>query len=140
MEENNFSEDELNEFQNNDEYSKDYSDESLLKKLKKNFSKAGVSVVYGALLLFYSLKDPSVPMKAKATIIGVLGYFIAPLDLISDPIPVAGYGDDLAAIIAALGVISIYLTDETKQKARNKTKELFGKVKDSDFETVDSKI
>ena len=107
---------------------------------KKNFSKAGVSVVYGALLLFYSLKDPSVPMKAKATIVGALGYFIAPIDLIADPIPVAGYGDDLAAIIAALGVISIYLTDETKQKAKNKTKELFGDVKDSDFEVIDKKI
>ena len=56
MEENNFSEDELNEFQNNDEYSKDYSDESLLKKLKKNFSKAGVSVVYGALFALLFIK------------------------------------------------------------------------------------
>lgn len=140
MEKKNFSEEELNASLNKDNYSKDYSDESLLKKIKKNFSKAGVSVVYGALLLFYSLKDPSVPMKAKATIVGALGYFIAPIDLIADPIPVAGYGDDLAAIIAALGVISIYLTDETKQKAKNKTKELFGDVKDSDFEVIDKKI
>lgn len=140
MEEKEFSQDELDEFLNKDEYSKDYSEESLLNKIKKNFSKAGVSVVYGALLLFYSLKDPSVPMKAKATIIGALGYFIAPLDLIADPIPVAGYGDDLAAIITALGIISIYLTEETKQKARNKTKELFGDAKDSDFEAVDNKI
>ena len=140
MEEKEFNQNELDESLKEDEYSKDYSEESLLKKIKKNFSKAGVSVVYGALLLFYSLKDPSVPMKAKATIIGALGYFIAPIDLIADPIPVAGYGEDLAAIIAALGVISIYLTDETKQKARDKTKELFGNAKDSDFEVVESKI
>ena len=140
MEEKEFSQDELDESLNKEEYSKEYSEESLLKKIKKNFSKAGVSVVYGALLLFYSLKDPSVPMKAKATIIGALGYFIAPIDLIADPIPGVGYGDDLAAIITALGVISIYLTDETKQKARNKTKELFGNAKDSDFEAVDNKI
>ena len=140
MEEKEFNQNELDESLKEDEYSKDYSEESLLKKIKKNFSKAGVSVVYGALLLFYSLKDPSVPMRAKATIIGTLGYFIAPIDLIADPIPVAGYGEDLAAIIAALGVISIYLTDETKQKARDKTKELFGNAKDSDFEVVESKI
>ena len=135
MEENNFSEEELNEPLNKDDYSKDYSEDSLFKKIKKSFSKAGVSV-----LLLYALKDPSVPMKAKATILGTLGYFIAPLDLIADPIPVAGYGDDLAAIITALGIISIYLTEETKQKARNKTKELFGNAKDSDFEAVDNKI
>lgn len=140
MEENNFSGEGVNEALNNSNYSSNYSDESLLDKIKKNFSKAGVSVVYGALLLFYSLKDPSVPIKAKATIIGALGYFITPIDLIADPIPVAGYGDDLAAIITALGVISIYLTDETKQKARNKTKELFTNAKDSDFEVIDKKI
>ncbi|ELC8381604.1 DUF1232 domain-containing protein [Clostridium perfringens] len=34
---------------------------------------------------------------------------MAPIDLIADSIPVAGYGDDLVAIITALGVISIYL-------------------------------
>ena len=140
MEEKKFNQDELDESLNKDDYSNEYSEDSLFNKIKKNFSKAGISVVYGALLLFYALKDPSVPMKAKATIIGALGYFIAPLDLIADPIPVAGYGDDLAAIITALGIISIYLTEETKQKARNKTKELFGNAKDSDFEAVDNKI
>ena len=72
MEEKEFNQNELDESLKEDEYSKDYSEESLLKKIKKNFSKAGVSVVYGALLLFYSLKDPSVPMKAKSTIIGAL--------------------------------------------------------------------
>lgn len=55
-------------------YKKEYSEEKLLEKLKKNFSKAGISVVYGVLLLFYALKDPSVPAKVKATIIGALGY------------------------------------------------------------------
>ena len=39
MEENNFSEEELNEPLNKDDYSKDYSEDSLFKKIKKSFSK-----------------------------------------------------------------------------------------------------
>ncbi len=90
-----------------------------------------------AILLFKRSKCTN---EDKATIIVGLVYFITPIDLIADPILVIGYGDDVTAIITALGVISIYLTDETKQKARNKAKELFGSVKDSEFEVVDIKI
>lgn len=47
------------------QYEKEYSDESLFNKIKSVFSKAGVNVIYGVWLLFYSLKDSSVPMKAN---------------------------------------------------------------------------
>ncbi|MCF0148833.1 MAG: DUF1232 domain-containing protein [Clostridium sp.] len=123
-----------------DKYKEEYTEKKLLDKIKKTFSKAGSSVVYAVLLLFYSLKDPNVPAKAKATIVGALGYFITPLDLILDAIPVAGYSDDLATIMLALGVVAIYLTDETKEKAKNKTKQLFGNVGNDDFDKVDNKI
>ena len=115
----------------NSQYSKEYSEESLFKKIKSVFSKAGVSVIYGVLLLFYALKDPAVPMGAKATIIGAL---------IADPIPVAGYGDDLTAIITALGVISVFITPETKRKAREKTLEWFSDATEEDFSTIDAKL
>ncbi len=122
------------------DYKEEFSEKKLVEKIKKNFSKAGASVVYAVLLLFYSLKDPNVPAKAKATIIGALGYFIAPLDMILDAVPVAGYTDDLATIMIALGVVAIYITDETKEKAKKKTKQLFGNIENDDFEKVDSKI
>ncbi|WP_294169903.1 YkvA family protein [uncultured Clostridium sp.] len=123
-----------------DKYKEEYTEKKLVDKIKKNFSKAGASVVYAVLLLFYSLKDPNVPAKAKATIIGALGYFITPLDLILDAVPVAGYSDDLATIMLALGMVAIYLTDETKEKAKKKTKQLFGNIGNDDFEKVDNKI
>lgn len=123
-----------------DKYKEEYTEKKLVDKIKKNFSKAGASVVYAVLLLFYSLKDPNVPAKAKATIIGALGYFITPLDLILDEVPVAGYTDDLATIMLALGVVAIYLTDETKEKAKRKTKQLFGNIGNDEFEKVDNKI
>ncbi|MCI6691396.1 MAG: DUF1232 domain-containing protein [Clostridium sp.] len=123
-----------------DKYKEEYTEKKLVDKIKKNFSKAGASVVYAVLLLFYSLKDPNVPAKAKVTIVGALGYFITPLDLILDAVPVAGYSDDLATIMLALGVVAIYLTDETKEKAKKKTKQLFGNIGNDEFEKVDNKI
>ena len=122
----------------NSSYNSYYSKESLFNKIKLVFSKAGVSVVYGALLLYYSLQDSNVPIKAKATIIGALGYFISPIDLIADPIPIVGYGDDLTSIITALGVISVFITPEIKRKAREKTEEWFNNVTDEDFKQVDN--
>ena len=123
-----------------EKYKDEYSDDKFIEKIKRVFLKAGKSVVYAALLLFYSLKDPNVPMKAKATIIGALGYFIAPIDIIADCIPVVGFGDDFAAIMAAIGVIAIYITPETREKAKEKTREIFGHVSDDDFIIVDEKI
>ncbi len=125
---------EIYNMNNNSKYNSYYSEESFFNKIKVVFSKAGVSVVYGALLLFYALKDPNVPMKAKATIISALGYFISPIDLIADPVPVVGYGDDLTAII------SVFITPKIRNKARDKTKEWFGNVDEEDFSQIDNKL
>ena len=125
---------------NNSKYRVNYSEQSFFNKIKLVFSKAGVSVIYGALLLFYALKDPSVPVEAKATIVSALGYFISPIDLIADPVPLVGYGDDLTAILTALGVISVFITPEIRRKAREKTKEWFSNVDESDFSEIDKRI
>lgn len=63
-----------------------------LKSLQK---KAGSSVLYAVLLLYFTLQKPKVLVKAKTTIIGALGYFILPLDLIPDIALGVGYTDDL---------------------------------------------
>ena len=52
--------------------------------LGKWFNKLGQEVVYQVLVMFYCLFEPSVPAHVKATIVGALSYFIAPIDLIPD--------------------------------------------------------
>ena len=107
------------------EYAQEYSDENFWEKLKKYGTVAGKEVVEKALILFYALKDKSVPMWARATIIGALGYFISPIDAISDLIPVAGYADDLGVLAAAIATIAVYINDDIKEKARKKLSEWF---------------
>ncbi len=55
------------------------------------------------------LRDPQTPIWVKGLCIGVLGYLIVPTDVVADYIPVLGYGDDLAALTAALATIVAHM-------------------------------
>jgi hypothetical protein len=55
-------------------YEKYYSEEGLADKLLKVAKKAGVKVIYAALLLYYTLLDDAFPPKERLIIIGALGY------------------------------------------------------------------
>ncbi|KGX92627.1 hypothetical protein N781_14980 [Pontibacillus halophilus JSM 076056 = DSM 19796] len=103
-----------------------YSSEKFWGKVRRYGKKAGGSVVYSVLLLYYTLQKPEVPKKTKATIIGALGYFILPLDLIPDVAAGVGYTDDLTVIGAALIQVAMYIDEETKEKAKEKLSDWFG--------------
>lgn len=55
------------------------------------------------------LRDPQTPFWVKGLCVAVLGYLIVPTDVVSDFIPALGYGDDLAALTAALAAIAAHL-------------------------------
>lgn len=105
---------------------KHFSESKLWEKIQKFAKKAGSAVIYAVLLLYFTLQKPEVPMRVKATIIGALGYFIAPFDLIPDIAIGAGYADDLGVLTAALFAVAMYIDDEVKQKAKDKLTEWFG--------------
>ncbi|PFN04202.1 YkvA family protein [Bacillus cereus] len=118
--------------------SKHFSDEKLWNKLARYAKKAGVSAIYAVLLLYYTLQKPEVPKKSKAVIIGALGYFILPFDLIPDVTGPVGYTDDVGVLLAALVQVAIYIDSDIKDQARDKLKDWFGD--DIDTSEVDAKI
>ena len=107
-------------------YSKDYSEDSFWDKITSVVKSAGLEIIYKALQLYYAMDNPNCPMSIKAGIIAALGYFISPIDLIPDFIPVVGFTDDLAAIGAAIVMAHMYIDDEVKRKARAKIDDIFG--------------
>ena len=121
----------MNKPDNIEKYQGNYSESGFWNKVKRVAVKAGAKVIYAALILYYELADPNVSPKEKAIIIGALGYFILPLDLIPDAIPVVGFTDDLAALLAAYGYVKGHLTPEVKFRAKAKLCEWFD-VKDGD--------
>jgi len=118
--------------------SRHYSDNQFWEKVKKYTKKAGTQAVYTVLLLYYVLQKDTVPMKTKGIIIGALGYFILPLDLIPDFTPVVGYADDLGGLGVALMQVVMYIDQDVKKQAKEKLVDLFGE--DVDTSEVDSKI
>lgn len=107
-------------------YESNYSEDGLFSVITKYAKKIGGEVIYKALQLFYVLQKPNIPLKAKATIIGALGYLISPIDIIPDFIPVLGFSDDAAAVAVALAVVSAYIDDEVNAKAKEKFDSIFG--------------
>ena len=115
-------------------YERHYDDNAFWAKLQKFARKAGIKVTYAALLLYYVLKSPETSGKDRAKIIGALGYFILPIDLIPDFIPIAGYTDDLAALVWGVYCVIKSITPDVKAQAALKLHEWFGEFDDKELE------
>ena len=114
------------------EYEEAYSESGFWNKLKSYAAIAGREVVEKALLLYYAMQEEKAPAWAKATIAGALGYFIVPLDAISDLTPAVGYADDLGVLALAIAAVATYINDDVREKTRQKMVTWFGD--DSDQE------
>jgi uncharacterized membrane protein YkvA (DUF1232 family) len=105
-------------------YAAYFNEHDLKSKIRHVAGKAGVCLVYDALILFYLLRDKNVPARNKMVMVAALGYFILPADLVADILPVLGFTDDIAFLSFAVASVSNYVTPEIKEKAIQKTKTL----------------
>ena len=117
----------LKEFDRKQElYQKKYSDDNFFKKLSKWAKMIGKPIVKDALTLYFALKFNKVSLSEKAMIIGALGYFIAPIDVISDFLLPLGYLDDMAVFAFILNKFSNLKKDiEIHDAVVTKLKEWF---------------
>ena len=117
-------------------YEKYFSENELWSKLEKFGKSLGATVLYPVLLLFNLLKSDEINIKEKAMIIGSLGYFILPLDLIPDAFVGVGYTDDLAALMAILTALASCLSDNIQQTSKEQLKNLVGEYDERAVEKV----
>lgn len=106
-------------------YESEYSEPKFWGKVGKVAKKAGEKVIHLALILHYTLTSPDVSIQNKALIIGALGYFILPVDLIPDFIPLLGFTDDLSALVLAYQAVKTSVTPEITAQADAKLKSWF---------------
>lgn len=111
-------------------YTNDFSDGKFWSKMKEVAKKIGLKATSYALILYYVLQKKEVPLADKMLITGCLGYFILPIDLIPDFIPIAGYTDDVAGMIFAIKKCMDYVDDEIKQNVSSKLVAWFDVEKD----------
>lgn len=117
-----------------------YSEKELLKKIVEFAKTAGIKLIYVVLVLFYVVQSKDTPKWAKNLIYSALGYFILPIDISPDFIPGIGQIDDWLILMAALGAVAVYVTEETKNQAKEKLHTWFGDYDSKDLEEVDEKI
>ncbi len=117
-------------------YEKYFSESQLWDKLKQFGKAIGATILYPVLLLFMLLKSGDVNLKEKAMIIGTLGYFILPVDLLPDALVGIGYTDDAMALTATLTALASCITEEMQQEAKQKLKELIGDFDETAIDKV----
>ena len=118
---------------NLEKYIPNYDVERLWKKLRRVFRRLGAKAVYYVLILYYAMQDPQVSKKDKGIILGALGYFLLPLDLMPDFLPGVGYTDDIAALAFAIYKVWHCITPVVRSMAEAKVYEWFGDVDQSDL-------
>lgn len=110
-------------------FSSEYSTDGLTTKLKKYARSIGREGVKNALLLYYALQSKELSARHKTVIIGCLGYLISVIDVVPDFTPLLGYTDDFALLAAAVTALVSAIDDETKERAEQQTRRIFGEDK-----------
>jgi uncharacterized membrane protein YkvA (DUF1232 family) len=67
---------------------------------------------------YYCAFDRTTPIQVKAALLGALAYFVLPVDLIPDILPVLGYADDAAVLATALRLVASHIRPEHREAAR----------------------
>jgi uncharacterized membrane protein YkvA (DUF1232 family) len=65
--------------------------------------------------LYFMMRDPKASLGVKATAVLALLYFISPIDMIPDFIPLSGYLDDAGVIATALSILGPVMAPYLKQ-------------------------
>lgn len=125
MDTNNIEDAPFEEIHEIEKYGTHYSENRFWEKVLRIAKKVGATVLCPVFQLYYMLQSEQVPVKHKAYIVGALGYFILPFDLIPEGLfSLVGYTDDVAIMTFILSIVKESLTPEIKAKADKKVMEL----------------
>ena len=70
------------------------------------------------LAAYYCAFDRDTPMQVKAALLGALAYFVLPLDVMPDVMPMLGFADDAAVLATALRLVASHLRPEHREAAK----------------------
>lgn len=71
-----------------------------------------------AVAAWFCTRDPSTPLRVRATLIGALAYFVLPTDMVPDFVLGLGFTDDAAVLLAALRLVGSNISEAHRTRAR----------------------
>ncbi|WP_018631602.1 YkvA family protein [Neomegalonema perideroedes] len=104
----------------------EYDEKSFLAKAASWAGSMGREGLTKAFLAYHLVMDSQTPLAARGVLAGALAYFVLPIDLIPDVIPVVGFTDDVAALAAGLATAAACTTEEHRKKAAASVANLIG--------------
>ena len=70
------------------------------------------------LAAYYCAFDKQTPRHVQASLLGAIAYFILPFDFVPDMLPILGFTDDAAVLLAALRMVSGHMLPAHRDAAR----------------------
>ncbi len=99
-------------------YRGEYSEPRFWQKVNGLPGEAVRALLEKVLTLYVLVSDRRTPPWARLLIVGVLGYFICPLDLVPDIAPVLGYMDDAALAALLLAELDTFVTSAHRGRVK----------------------
>ncbi len=107
-------------------YASYYRENRFVDKLLKVARLLGRWATKQLLILYYLWRDGALPQRDKLLLMGCLGYFVLPFDLIPDFIaPVIGFTDDMAVVSIGLRILKRHITPAIIKKASQRANQIF---------------
>ena len=117
----------INDKEQLEKHAEYYSDKKFISKSKRVGKNLGFKTLSAATTLFAALKSKEMSKSNKLVVLGALGYFILPVDLVADFLPLVGLSDDAFIILAALGKVYSSITDEMKEEGKQMAEKMMRK-------------
>ena len=116
----------MNERVNMDEARFRRDEATVLREFWGKFQRFAAQIPFAEDLLtaYYCAFDRATPSHVRFALVGALAYFISPLDILPDLLPIMGLTDDAAVLAGALRVIWGNIKPEHRDAARLKLEQL----------------
>jgi uncharacterized membrane protein YkvA (DUF1232 family) len=76
------------------------------------------------LTAYYCAFDRETPNHVRAALLGALAYFVLPIDVLPDLLPIVGFTDDAAVLAGALRLVWTHIRPAHREAARRALKKL----------------
>ena len=70
------------------------------------------------LAAYYCALDRQTPLQVKAALLAALAYFVLPLEVVPDLVPLFGFTDDALVLVTALRRVSVHMREDHRVAAR----------------------